>query len=104
MVSILGYHVNKAVLVSIPPLFGNGEPRRCYLIGTEPGGLWLRCSDLSLTARFNEKPEAVTVFVPFTQIAYLLEASAEASRDAVMTNTSGPRRKGSGVEPKRRRG
>jgi hypothetical protein len=64
MVSILGYHVNKAVLVSIPPPFGNGEPRRCDLIGIEPGGLWLRFSDLPQIAPFSEKPEAMTVFVP----------------------------------------
>ena len=76
MVSILGHHVNKPVLVSIPPLFGNGELHRCQLVGIEPAGLWLESEGLSRIAFPDADPRPATVFVPFTQVAYLIGAPA----------------------------
>jgi hypothetical protein len=72
MVSTLSYHVNKPVLVSIPPIFPDGGPRHCRLAGIEPGGLWLESEDLSRIAFADTEAPPAWVFVPFTQIAYLV--------------------------------
>jgi hypothetical protein len=75
MISILGHYVNKPVLVSIPPLFADGQLRACRLIGVESGGLWLESEDFTKLAFPNADRSAAKVFVPFTQIAYLVEGT-----------------------------
>jgi hypothetical protein len=74
MVSKLGHHLNKTVLVSIPPIFTTAEPRHCRLVGIDPAGVWLESEDLSRIAFPNVERLPAKVFVPFTQIAYLVEA------------------------------
>jgi hypothetical protein len=74
VVRILAHHVNKAVLVSIPPLFGNSAPQLCRLVGVEPGGLWLESEPLWRAAFPDSELPLAMVFVPFAQIAYLIGA------------------------------
>jgi hypothetical protein len=82
MVGPLGCHVNKPILVSIPGLFGTGEPRYCRLVGVEPAGLWLEGDELaSVTGDASDLPVG-PVFVPFVQIAFLIAASSRSSPSA----------------------
>ena len=74
MVSRLGHSVNKAVLVSIPPIFSDARPRDCRVVGLEPTGLWLESADLWRIAFPDAERPPSAVFVPFTHIAYLVEA------------------------------
>jgi hypothetical protein len=74
MVNKLGHLVNKPVMVSIPAILGGAEPRSFRLVGLEPAGLWLEATDLSGTAISTAGLLPAALFVPFTQIAYLLEA------------------------------
>jgi hypothetical protein len=74
MVCKLGHLVNKPVLVSIPRIFAGAEPHPCRLVGLEAAGLWLESADLSGTTIPNTKRLPARVFVPFAQIAYLVEA------------------------------
>jgi hypothetical protein len=76
MVSKLGHHMNKPVLVSIPPVFGNTDLHRCRLIGAEAAGLWLESDDFSRIAGGDVDSLPASVFVPFAQIACLAEAPA----------------------------
>jgi hypothetical protein len=76
MVSKLGHHMNKPVLVSIPPVFGNTDLHRCRLIGAEAAGLWLESDDFSRLAGADADSSPASVFVPFAQIACLAEAPA----------------------------
>jgi hypothetical protein len=76
VVNKLGHLVNKPVLVSIPSVFGGAEPRSCRLVGLDAAGLWLESADLSGTIIAVAGLLPPTFFVPFTQIAYVLEARA----------------------------
>ena|SRR5580704_4029721 len=89
MINILGHHVNKMVLVSIPSVFADATPRACRLVGVEVSGLWLESADLT-TALFaaSDDYQARTVFVPFTQISYLV--SGEAPPPVAPTSTKAP--------------
>jgi len=71
MVSKLGHHINKLVLVSIPPIFGNKELHRCRLIDAEAAGLWLESDDFPRIAGGDAASLPALIFVPFTQIACL---------------------------------
>jgi hypothetical protein len=106
MLSIMSYHLNKQVLVSIPEILGDGEPRRCRLTGVEPFGLWLESEDLSRIAFSSDERPLAMVFVPFTQIGYLVAASAApppaAIADPVVESPPQPRR-ASPVMPKAKR-
>jgi hypothetical protein len=74
MISMLGHQVNKPVLVSMPAIFRDGELLACTLIGIETSGLWLESSDLVNTLRADSAAESPKkIFVPFTQIAFLME-------------------------------
>jgi hypothetical protein len=78
MINMLGHHVNKPVLVSIPSIFPDGEPQACTLIGIEPAGLWLESEELTRTLFPDTESEKVRkVFVPFAQIGYLVEGTTE---------------------------
>jgi hypothetical protein len=74
MINLLGSHVNKIVLVSIPFLFKDDDPRPCRLVAAETSGLWLEGAELTkrLFPDVERRTETV-VFIPFTQIAYLVE-------------------------------
>jgi hypothetical protein len=78
----LAHSLNKVVSISIPLLFGDKLPRRCTLVGTEGGGVWLQITDPNLRLFQTDKdripPGNPNVFVPFAQIAYLLESATTA--------------------------
>jgi hypothetical protein len=105
MVSKLGHHLNKPVLISIPPIFTTAEPRHCSLVGIEPAGVWLESEDLSRIAFPSAERFLATVFVPFTQIAYLVGAPPAAPTPSPRVSTEAPRpgRKPPGARPERRR-
>jgi hypothetical protein len=46
MVDTLGRYLNKALLVSIPSIFGDDSPHTCALAGIESSGLWLESEEL----------------------------------------------------------
>jgi hypothetical protein len=79
----LGHSLNKAVSVSIPLLFGDALPRVCTLVGAEAGGVWLQITDPSFKLFRTDKNRVAqanrNVFVPFAQIAYLLDSAAIAN-------------------------
>jgi len=66
----MGQYVNLRVLVSMPALFQDG-PLTCKLIGAEPSGLWLESEELF--ERLGLHPQQPSVFIPFTQIAFVTE-------------------------------
>jgi hypothetical protein len=103
---IMSYHLNKQVLVSIPEILGDGEPRRCRLTGVEPFGVWLESEDLSRIAFSNDERPLAMIFVPFTRIGYLVGAPA-AVRSAVtadpVANPPARPRRASPVTPKANR-
>ena len=75
MISSLGHHLNKTVLVSIPPIFEDHQPVTCTLAGIEASGVWLASKDLWKKLLHGDDDRAVVpIFIPFAQIAYLLEA------------------------------
>ena len=98
MINMLGHHVNKLVLVSIPSIFADSEPHICKLVGIEPSGLWLESEDLTRTIFPNTESGPVkNVFIPFAQIAYLVEDTTTRpvptpSHKSTATIPSGPRR------------
>jgi hypothetical protein len=79
----LSHSFNKAVSVSIPSLFGDALPRVCTLVGTDAGGIWLQITDPSFKLFRTDKDRVAranpNVFVPFAQIAYLLDSTAIAN-------------------------
>lgn len=78
----LGHSLNKAVSISVPLLFGDHLPHVCTLVGTDSGGIWLQIPDPSFRLFQTDKtriaPAKPNVFVPFAQIAYLLDSTASA--------------------------
>jgi hypothetical protein len=78
----LGHNLNKTVGVSIPSLFGDDLARVCTLVGIEPSGVWLLCADPSFTFQTDQNqipPTNPNVFIPFAQIAYLLDSTSMAT-------------------------
>jgi hypothetical protein len=83
MVSALGHHLNKIMLVSIPSIFGDLEPRTCTLTGIEVSGVWLVSPDLARKFSYlDDNTPAPSIFVPFSQIAFLLEPGLIKRTDA----------------------
>ena len=77
MINMLGHHVNKFVLVSLPSIFPDIAPRACKLIAVEEGGLWLESEVLTKTIFPNaERGNTKQIFIPFAQIACLVEDAA----------------------------
>jgi hypothetical protein len=109
MVSRLGHSINKTVLVSIPPIFLDARPRDCRVIGLEPTGLWLESAELWRTAFPDEERPSGAVFVPFTHIAFLVEARPPTTRPSPSARTDPPTRpvpprpRGQGVANRKRR-
>jgi hypothetical protein len=104
MVNALGHHLNKPVLVSIPPVFGNAELHRCRLVGTETAGVWLESDDFTRITGMGAIPLPALIFVPFVQIACLAAAPpalppagparAEPKREENKPPRAGTRQKG----------
>jgi hypothetical protein len=73
----LGHYLNATVLVAIPSIFKDDEPRSCKLIGLEAAGLWLQSEELNRllgsTGKIQVEPTTTTAFIPFSQIAYMLD-------------------------------
>jgi hypothetical protein len=71
---MLSNYVNKIVLVSTPFVFKEGDPCPCRLVAVETAGLWLESAELREKMLPNAEGRAeAAIFVPFTQIAYLVE-------------------------------
>ena len=91
MSSSLSHFLNKekAVFVVIPAIFGDERPRACTLVGIEVSGVWLQSDDLSgtlfRTCEVRVPPTNPNVFVPFAQIAYLVDSTATGN-PAVMSH------------------
>jgi hypothetical protein len=81
MVNALGHYLNKPVLVSIPPVFGNAELHRCRLVGTETAGVWLESDDFTRITGMGVDPLPILIFVPFTQIVCLAAEPPREERD-----------------------
>ena len=79
MVTKLAELLNKSVLVCIPLLHDDRQPRPYTLTGIELSGLWLEseefASALTPSGKEQTTPRALAVFVSFAQIAYVLEAT-----------------------------
>jgi hypothetical protein len=74
VISALAHHLNKIVLVAIPSIFGDEQPKPCTLLGIEGSGVWLESTDLAKKLLGpKEKRSHVPIFVPFTQVVYLIE-------------------------------
>jgi hypothetical protein len=74
MISKLAQQINKPVLVSMPSIFQDNPLLLCTLIDVETCGLWLESRELVDTLAGAAVAEASQVaFVPFTQIAFLME-------------------------------
>src|SRR5260370_42269854 len=91
MISILAHQVNKSVLVSMPSVSKDSKLLVCTLIGIEPSGLWLESNELVDTLAGAAAAEASKrAFVPFAQIAFLLEGSAVRPSTVEGAATSSP--------------
>ena len=70
----LAHYFNRNILVCIPSVFEDGQPRSCKLAGIEESGLWLESDELSKTLQRlgTEQPSqgVAAFFVPFSHIAY----------------------------------
>jgi hypothetical protein len=79
MVPKLAELMNKAVLVCLPFLHDDRQPRPYTLTGIESSGLWLESEEFAsrFTPPGEERttPRALAAFVSFAQIAYVLEAT-----------------------------
>jgi hypothetical protein len=80
MINSLGHCLNRAVLVSMPGIIGREDLCSCVLRGIEASGLWLESAEvlerIALPKRTRKAVVPAVVFVPFTQIAYLVGAAA----------------------------
>jgi hypothetical protein len=97
----LGVLVGKPVLVCIPQLFSDDEPRACRLSGVEPGGVWLESEDLTRIAFGETEQPPAPVFVPFAQIVCLAVAAPHSPATDSKTRPSGARRKPTAALKKR---
>jgi hypothetical protein len=75
----LAHFLNKTILLCIPSLYDDKQPRPYTLVGIEPCGVWLESEDLASTLLTSEKrrppPTTLAAFVPFAQIAYVLDGT-----------------------------
>ncbi len=100
MISSLGHHLNKPLLVSLPSIFDDGDPIVCILTGIEVSGLWLESRELAKKILHpNDKRVAVHIFVPFAQIACVMEPDPDMSH-----NRAPERQKAMEIEDKREKG
>lgn len=77
MANKLFHHLNRAVYVSIPSLFDDGNPRRYRLVAIDDAGLWLENEELLerlvRTDARHAARERLVAFVPYAQITCLFE-------------------------------
>ena len=105
MTTKLAHCLNKTILVSIPALFGDDQPRPCKLIDIEPSGLWLEAEDFAERIRLADKRPpwftTATAFFPFPQIAYLLDTTQFVSlaQSAAAANVQDSPREGTRERP-----
>jgi hypothetical protein len=91
MTDMLGHHLNRTVMVSIPSVFDDQHPHSCTLTCVESAGLWLQSDDLAnklLHTRGDKS--AVRFFFPFAQIAYLFEPIAAQVHKPASPRHEGP--------------
>lgn len=109
MKNMLGHHVNKSVLVSVPSIFSDDDAHSCVLLGIEPSGLWLESEELTEALFAKTEMEGIRkVFIPFAQIRYLVEGTTTPSLlsdedDAGDERPSSRGRQGSASRTKKRR-
>lgn len=76
MINLITY-LNKTILVCIPSVFEDGQPRPFKLIGIELFGLWLESEELAqrLQPQRREDSSAANyaVLFPFAQISYIVD-------------------------------
>lgn len=72
----LSQYFNKTLLVCIPFLFEDRQPRRFKLVGLEESGLWLESEELADPLQYPEEAKSpektVAAFVPFSHIAFVM--------------------------------
>jgi hypothetical protein len=72
----LAHYFNKTILVCIPSVFEDEQPRPFKLIGIEDFGLWLESEELTRTLQSGESTQSsqvpVAAFFPFSHIAYAM--------------------------------
>jgi hypothetical protein len=69
--------INLRVLVSMP-LFRDGALVTCTVVGAESSGLWLESEELFEDLGLNPgQHRASCIFVPFTQIKFVMEAAVK---------------------------
>jgi len=77
MATKLAYCVNKTVFVAVPVLFEDARPRLCKVVEIEWSGIWLESDEfrkrIDLGDHKREGDAKQRAFVPFSQIAYLLD-------------------------------
>jgi hypothetical protein len=75
----LAQFFNRTILVCIPSLYDDGQPRPYTLVGIEPEGLWLESEEFvsRLLPPDNEQSSLRTLaaFIPFAQILYVLDGT-----------------------------
>jgi hypothetical protein len=77
MSSMLGRYLNRNVRVSIPTLFPDGPSCVAELVAVERSGVWLESPALTHVVYPDTPPESARVFIPFTQIAYIVGETEE---------------------------
>jgi len=77
MSSLLGHHVNRRIVVSLPGLLGSSDPVICVMISCEVAGIWI--SSPELAAKLGPPGPAghtPPIFVPFTQVGFVTSAES----------------------------
>ena len=91
MSSILGRYINKTVRLGIPALFPEGPPCVAELLAVDSAGVWLESEGLTHAVYPHNPPESARVFIPFAQIAYILEEILESERSASPADQETPK-------------
>ncbi len=89
MLSLLGHHVNRRILVSLPNILESPEPLACLLLASEPAGIWVSSRELTKKVFPGALEDTDTpLFVPYTQIAFISGAEAQQASQAVRSPTT----------------
>lgn len=87
---MLGRYVNRTVRLSIPILFPDGAPCVGTLISVESAGVWLDSEALTKAVHLHNAPQPAQVFIPFAQIAYIVEATPHPEKADSLKTTHHP--------------
>src|ERR1700722_7896320 len=79
MLSHLGQHANRRIIVSLPALLGSPDPLTCVLVSSEIAGIWILSPELAeklypIDLAGHTPPP---IFVPFTQIGFIVSAELQ---------------------------